>query len=509
VVEIGLLAGLGCGKALVRLALEELAASGQFDFVVLQATMASVSFYEEMGFARVGAVARYASDGTPLAALPLHGYRHWASADEAQLEQFGDISYMMALRLSGVQAKGKARPSRLLAKRLVNSWPELPPPAAARGSAKSLRKSNGNGNRAGIEGGTAIKVGDLALNMADGDDARLLLCLEVDRIVDSRIGDDGCEMLQVKWRHCAAHDATWERANAPVLQSGPAKAAVAKFRKQQRREQAASSGMHAALSSPRRNGRPSGDRPSAELSSCEPGPWWAGHVARALGGRNLPPPARGRIFHGGLGEPNAPSPPTQPSADAPPALGREHRFWFVVGFDSAAHTCTVLPLLSAGRFGGCGRRAGRMRWRTAAAGQGNERQVLASSLQLVHAESVTGARENGGEAFAIDEPDVEQAAREQAAAVRNQRRSLSTGENSTDGGIGADRRSGTARRKRRAEGAEHENGQNGRVGRKRRVPDSVGRVCLACTKGKHTAHTCGVRGKGFANDDEEDSEYDG
>ena len=24
------------------------------------------------------------------------GYRHWASADEAQLEQFGDISYMMA-----------------------------------------------------------------------------------------------------------------------------------------------------------------------------------------------------------------------------------------------------------------------------------------------------------------------------------------------------------------------------------------------------------------------------
>jgi hypothetical protein len=125
VVEIGLLAGLGCGKVLVRLALEELAASGQFDFVVLQATMASVSFYEEMGFARVGAVARYASEGTPLAALPLHGYRHWASADEAQLEQFGDISYMMALRLSGVMPKGKARPSRALAKRLVSTWPEV------------------------------------------------------------------------------------------------------------------------------------------------------------------------------------------------------------------------------------------------------------------------------------------------------------------------------------------------------------------------------------------------
>ena len=87
---------------LVRLALEELAASGRFDFVVLQATMASVSFYEEMGFVRVGAVARYASEGTPLDALPLQGYRHWASADESQLEQFGDISYMMALNLLGI-----------------------------------------------------------------------------------------------------------------------------------------------------------------------------------------------------------------------------------------------------------------------------------------------------------------------------------------------------------------------------------------------------------------------
>ncbi len=33
--------------------------------------MASVSFYEEMGFVRVGAVARYASEGTPLDALPM------------------------------------------------------------------------------------------------------------------------------------------------------------------------------------------------------------------------------------------------------------------------------------------------------------------------------------------------------------------------------------------------------------------------------------------------------
>ena len=107
---------------LVRLALEELAASGRFDFVVLQATMASVSFYEEMGFVRVGAVARYASEGTPLDALPLQGYRHWASADESQLEQFGDISYMMALKLSDLK---KDPASKGLSKRLVAEWPEV------------------------------------------------------------------------------------------------------------------------------------------------------------------------------------------------------------------------------------------------------------------------------------------------------------------------------------------------------------------------------------------------
>lgn len=515
VVEIGLLAGLGCGKVLVRLALEELAASGRFDFVVLQATMASVSFYEEMGFARVGAVARYASEGTPLAALPLHGYRHWASADEAQLEQFGDISYMMALRLSAVQAKGKARPSRALAKRLVTSWPELPPPPATRGSAKSTRKVAGGGNHAGIEGGTAIKVGDLALNMADGDDARLQLCLEVDRIVDARVGDDGCEMLRVKWRHCAAHEATWERAGAAVLLSGPAKAAVAKFRKQQRKQQAASSSMHAALS-PRagRHARSPAERAPADAASSEPGPWWAGYVARSLGGRDPPSPTRGRIFHGGLGEPNAPLalPSHAPDAAPPAPLEREHRFWYIVGFEPATHTCTVLPLLSAGRFGGCGRRAGRMRWRTAERGQGHERQVPASCLQLVSAESVTGARESGGEAFAIDEPDVEQAAREQAAAVRNKRRSLlsGVGEPGMSGVLDPHGRAwgGAATRKRRADAGGSLHG-SGRALRMKKQHDPAGRACLACTKGKHTAHTCGLRGKAYPDDEDEDGEYDG
>ena len=37
------------------------------------------------------------------AAPPLVGYRHWASADESQLDQFGDVSYMMAVKLSTLQ----------------------------------------------------------------------------------------------------------------------------------------------------------------------------------------------------------------------------------------------------------------------------------------------------------------------------------------------------------------------------------------------------------------------
>ena len=48
----------------------------------------------------------------------------------------------------------------------------------------------------------------------------------------------------------------------------------------------------------------------------------------------------------------------------------------------------------------------------------------ARAEQLVSAESVTGAREPDGEAWAVDEHDAELAAREQAAAVRNKRRRL-------------------------------------------------------------------------------------
>ena len=61
IAEISLLGGLGCGKALLSLAIERLenmapTAEYNYDYVALQATDNSIPFYESMGFVRVGAV---------------------------------------------------------------------------------------------------------------------------------------------------------------------------------------------------------------------------------------------------------------------------------------------------------------------------------------------------------------------------------------------------------------------------------------------------------------------
>ena len=61
IAEISLLGALGCGKALVQLVIEKLefqkpSASANYDYIVLQATDNSISFYESLGFVRVGAV---------------------------------------------------------------------------------------------------------------------------------------------------------------------------------------------------------------------------------------------------------------------------------------------------------------------------------------------------------------------------------------------------------------------------------------------------------------------
>jgi hypothetical protein len=61
IAEISLLGGLGCGKALVQLVVEDLEAkkasgTANYDYVILQATDNSIPFYESQGFSRVGAV---------------------------------------------------------------------------------------------------------------------------------------------------------------------------------------------------------------------------------------------------------------------------------------------------------------------------------------------------------------------------------------------------------------------------------------------------------------------
>mmetsp|Transcript_5782 Transcript_5782/g.13656 ORF Transcript_5782/g.13656 Transcript_5782/m.13656 type:complete len:945 (+) Transcript_5782:280-3114(+) len=61
IAEVSLLGALGCGKQLLKLAIEQLefqkpSANANYDYLVLQATDNSIGFYESIGFVRVGAV---------------------------------------------------------------------------------------------------------------------------------------------------------------------------------------------------------------------------------------------------------------------------------------------------------------------------------------------------------------------------------------------------------------------------------------------------------------------
>ena len=58
IAELSLLGGLKCGRFLLQLALEEMEADDEYDFLVLQATETSRSFYEGLGLVRVGAIAK-------------------------------------------------------------------------------------------------------------------------------------------------------------------------------------------------------------------------------------------------------------------------------------------------------------------------------------------------------------------------------------------------------------------------------------------------------------------
>jgi len=61
IAEVSLLGALGCGKQLLKMAIEHLefqkpSANANYDYLVLQATDNSIGFYESVGFVRVGAV---------------------------------------------------------------------------------------------------------------------------------------------------------------------------------------------------------------------------------------------------------------------------------------------------------------------------------------------------------------------------------------------------------------------------------------------------------------------
>lgn len=95
IAEISLVGGLGCGEFVLRTAIEKIRQEKRgYKYIVLQATESSKRFYERFGFKRVGAICKYGKDSKNVC-----GYRHWADADEKNLEHHGGPSYMMAKKI--------------------------------------------------------------------------------------------------------------------------------------------------------------------------------------------------------------------------------------------------------------------------------------------------------------------------------------------------------------------------------------------------------------------------
>jgi hypothetical protein len=104
VAEISLVGALGCGEYLVQMALEDISRRGCYEYVVLEATETSRSFYEKFGFVRVGAVCKYGNEKDIKDAngeVQDVGYRHWSYAHmtEEGLNDIGAPSCMMARRI--------------------------------------------------------------------------------------------------------------------------------------------------------------------------------------------------------------------------------------------------------------------------------------------------------------------------------------------------------------------------------------------------------------------------
>eukprot|EP00939_MAST-03C_sp_MAST-3C-sp1_P000960 g960.t1 len=127
VAEISLLGGLGCGDFLTRLVIEDLQKPNRgFDFLVLQATEASVPFYERCGgFIRVGALARHAprTADTPVkSSTPVGGSsRRAAGGGSAGGRKLSSSVQQQEQHDSGVVPDAKGNSDNVAANRLTSA----------------------------------------------------------------------------------------------------------------------------------------------------------------------------------------------------------------------------------------------------------------------------------------------------------------------------------------------------------------------------------------------------
>lgn len=221
IAEVGMVCALGCGSSLLHLAIGELAREGKYKWVVLQATLAAVGFYERHGFVRVGAVARYAEKEADLAGVPLTGYRHWAAPDELMAEQFGDLSYLMALELAAwAPPRREPSPERLDEYRPITTMEK----------AKDLRRQcTLEAGRQCYESGDGVVVSLVPAGLGGGKlggagELRMEVRYEVDCVLDKR-GEGEALEYQVRWKKWPSP--SWE----PAANLSGAKAAIRKFEK--------------------------------------------------------------------------------------------------------------------------------------------------------------------------------------------------------------------------------------------------------------------------------------
>ncbi len=219
IAEVGLLVSLGGGGSLLRFALQQMQKDGWYHFVVCQATLAAVGFYERIGFIRVGAVARYAPRGASeaeLRAVPVTGYRHWADADELMVAEFGDTSYLMALDLTTWEGGAP------IAGSVVDAYPEI---LTVPGKVADLRRMSNvavEGGHLAYESGDGVVVSlmpeDSAVPLTSSAQLRMDIRYEVQAIVNHR-GEGPNLEYEVVWAKWPS--ATWEPADNIV---GAAKA---------------------------------------------------------------------------------------------------------------------------------------------------------------------------------------------------------------------------------------------------------------------------------------------